>query len=48
LNYDYAAAYLNRGIAKEMIRDPKGACRDWERAKKLGNEAASKYMSDCK
>jgi tetratricopeptide (TPR) repeat protein len=36
LDSNYGYAYLNRGIAKELIRDHSGACIDWEKAKELG------------
>ena len=49
LNADYAYAYYNRAIAKEMKRDLKGACADWEVAGNLGLEASrSFYSSSCK
>ena len=48
INSEYAAAFLNRGIAKEMLRDNKGACLDWGKAKKLGSEMAAQYLTDCK
>ncbi|HEY0092322.1 MAG TPA: hypothetical protein VGB43_07545, partial [Flavobacterium sp.] len=48
LNPSYGEAYLNRGIAKEMLRDAPGACADWKKAKELGIEAASNYNGDCK
>lgn len=39
------AAYLNRGIAKEMLRDMKGACEDWHKAQDLGVELGKTYYS---
>ena len=39
-------AYLNRGIAKEMLRD-KSACQDWEQASKLGVEQGKTYVEGC-
>jgi Flp pilus assembly protein TadD len=32
---DYAEAYFNRGVVKEMKRDSNGAFRDWEKASEL-------------
>jgi lipoprotein NlpI len=46
LNPDYGYAYLNRGIAKEMIRDKKGACSDWSKAEELGVQSASAHLSN--
>ena len=37
-------AYLNRGIAKEEIRDLKGACADWRKASQLGNQDAVQWV----
>ena len=45
---DYGYAYLNRGIAKEMLRDNIGACEDWKKATQLGVESAKNYTGDCK
>ncbi len=36
LNKEYAEAYLNRGHAREMLRQPDAACQDWRRAADLG------------
>ena len=36
LNNSYAAAYLNRGIAREMLRQQDKACEDWNKAASLG------------
>jgi len=48
LEKDYAKAYLNRGISKQMKRDEDGSCSDWERALELGIELAKKYLNnDC-
>jgi Flp pilus assembly protein TadD len=41
-------AYLNRGIAKEMLRDDAGACADWHKAAELGAETAKNYSGSCK
>ena len=34
----YANGYVNRGIARERLRNQAGACQDWEKAKDLGSE----------
>lgn len=40
-------AYLNRGIAKEMVDDDlNGACIDWRKAAELGNKKALKWVND--
>jgi hypothetical protein len=41
-------AFLNRGIAKEMLRDEAGACVDWKKAEELGVETAKNYNGSCK
>ena len=48
ITYDpnYAGAYVNRGIAKEMLRDMEGACNDWHKAEELGAELGKKYHSE--
>ena len=48
LNENYAKAYLNRGISKQMIRDEYGACQDWKKASLFNISIANKYLiSDC-
>lgn len=44
-NEDLMQAYYNRGIAKEMMRNVQGACKDWEKAFVLGSESAEKYLN---
>lgn len=39
------AAYLNRGIAKQMLRDEEGACVDWKKASELGIPEGKRYHS---
>jgi tetratricopeptide (TPR) repeat protein len=39
------AAFLNRGIAREMIRDLQGACSDWGTAASLGIESGEVYYN---
>jgi tetratricopeptide (TPR) repeat protein len=43
----YGFAFLNRGILKDAQQDYKGACVDWNKAKQLGVELASKYLEVC-
>ena len=43
---NYASAYVNRGIAKEMLRDMEGACQDWHKAKDLGAELGKTFYSE--
>jgi len=43
-----ATALLNRGITREMLRDVDGACKDWQKAYKLGMEKANEYyINNC-
>jgi tetratricopeptide (TPR) repeat protein len=46
IKYDknYASAYVNRGTAREMARDPEGACSDWAKARALGSSLGKKYL----
>ena len=45
---NYAPAYLNRGIAKEVLRDLDGACEDWHKAEELGStEGKTYYSANC-
>ena len=44
---NYKSAYKNRGIAKEMIGDLKGACDDWRKTVDLSpNDSAAKWLRD--
>ena len=47
LDPNYAYAYLNRGNAKELMRDENGACQDWRKAVELGAEGARAYIGTC-
>ena len=47
LNPDYGEAYLNRGNAREMIRDVRGACLDWKQAINLGQIQAKSFVIFC-
>jgi tetratricopeptide (TPR) repeat protein len=40
-----AACYINRGIAKQMLKDEAGACADWKQAAKLGMAIGKNYSS---
>ena len=40
-----ADGYVNRGMAKEMLRDLDGACKDWTKARELGSEKGKLYQS---
>jgi tetratricopeptide (TPR) repeat protein len=46
LNKQNASAYVNRGMAKEMLRNMNGACEDWFKARELGAELGRKYHSE--
>jgi hypothetical protein len=35
-------------MAKELIRDQQGACKDWQQAVTLGIEHGKTYLQDCK
>ena len=48
LDGNYGFAYLNRGNAKEMLRDENGSCSDWKKAAELGVAAGKGYASECK
>jgi Tfp pilus assembly protein PilF len=39
------AAYLNRGIAKQMLKDEDGACTDWKKASELGVAEGKNYSA---
>jgi tetratricopeptide (TPR) repeat protein len=45
---NFAKAYLNRGLVKELLGDLEGACSDWNMALELGIEDAAKYVKECK
>ena len=46
LNPRYANAYVQRGIAKSILKDLSGACNDWEKAVSLGDATAAKWVKD--
>ena len=41
----YANAYVNRGMALEMLRDQNGACESWKKAAELGSAQGKQYYS---
>jgi hypothetical protein len=42
-------SYGNRGFIKDIFRDQKGACSDWQKGGELGNEKAfSAFKEHCK
>jgi len=40
-----AAVYINRGIARQMLKNEAGACADWKEAAKLGMAVGKNYSS---
>ena len=44
LSDSYAAAYLNRGIAQEMLRQQDKACEDWNKAASLGLQNGKSFV----
>lgn len=45
---NFAKAYLNRGLVRELTGDLSGACADWKKALELGISEAEKYLKECK
>ncbi len=45
---DFARAYLNRGLVRELTGDLEGACADWNKALELGITEAQNYVTECK
>jgi tetratricopeptide (TPR) repeat protein len=39
------SAYLNRGIAKQMLKDEDGACADWKKAAQFGITEGKRYSA---
>jgi hypothetical protein len=37
---------LSSGIAKQMLKDEKGACLDWKKSASLGNIRAKRYLEE--
>jgi tetratricopeptide (TPR) repeat protein len=48
LDGTYPYAYLNRGNAKELLRNDEGACEDWNKAIELGAKGVETHLSGCK
>jgi len=46
INPEYSDAYVDRGIAKELVGDLKGACADWKEASSLGVKIAAGWVRD--
>ena len=46
LNPNFAYAYFNRGIAKEILEDLNGACADYKIAARMGHTYAQEIVSD--
>ncbi len=42
-----AVLYLNRGLIRELLGDPDGACSDWNQALALGAGEAAEYLKEC-
>ena len=47
LDATYSYAYLNRGNARELLRDERGACMDWQKAVELGADGAKAHIGIC-
>lgn len=45
IDEDATACYINRGIAKQMLKDEDGACADWKQAAKLGMALGKSYSA---
>tara|TARA_B100000586_G_scaffold216950_1_gene163959 strand:- start:513 stop:809 length:297 start_codon:yes stop_codon:yes gene_type:complete len=46
INPNFAYAYFNRGIAKEILEDLNGACADYKIAARMGHIYAQEIFSD--
>ena len=45
---NYASAYVNRGMAREMLRKMEEACSDWKKASDLGStEGKTCHSGNC-
>ena len=42
----YAYAYINRGIARKLIIDLEGACRDWRKAADFGFKEPAEWVKN--
>jgi tetratricopeptide (TPR) repeat protein len=45
IDAEYAYAYYNRAIAKEMLRDLDNACNDWNKSYELGLDAGKAHFN---
>jgi tetratricopeptide (TPR) repeat protein len=45
LDATLGSAYLNRGIAKQMLKDEDGACADWKKAAEFGVSEGKTYSA---
>jgi tetratricopeptide (TPR) repeat protein len=45
LDATLGSAYLNRGIAKQMLKDEDGACADWKKAAEYGVSEGKSYSA---
>ncbi len=41
-----ADAFVNRGIARELVNDLEGACRDWRKAADLGKTEPAEWVKN--
>lgn len=48
LNPNDASAFRNRGLTKQKLSDIDGACKDWEKAEKLGGNVSDLRPGYCK
>ena len=46
INPQLASAFLNRGVARELVNDLDGACRDWSKVVDLGNERPAEWVKN--
>ncbi len=47
LNPGFADSYANRGFAKNYLKDKKGACEDWKKARDLGRDNLDNQLQWC-
>ena len=46
INSQNADAYTNRGIARELVNDLEGACRDWRKAADFGLKEPAEWVKN--
>ena len=44
INPQNASAFVNRGIARELVDDHDGACKDWKKGAALGDDKPIEWM----